>query len=306
VTSGSSPGGAPAELPTVSIVVPVLNDPDRLARCLAALDDQTYPAHLVEVVVVDNGSRPDALPSLPEDTRFRLLREPSAGSYAARNTGLAAANGEVLAFTDSDCTPHVDWVEQGVRAIAASSADAVGGAILLTFPAGAEPRNGPELYEAVHGFPQQRYVERDGFAATANMFARASAFERVGPFDADLQSGGDTQWGRRLTGSGLRLAYAPLARVDHPARSSWRELTRKSRRVADGLASQQQRTARGVVRAVVLELRAAARAWRPTRQPVSISWDRWRGARYAAAVTWVRLIRVAALLRPPVPRRDHS
>ncbi|MGH7859534.1 MAG: glycosyltransferase family A protein, partial [Candidatus Binatia bacterium] len=124
-----------AAVPLVSVVVPTFGDAEGLGRCLAALELQTYPADRYEVVVVDNGSRPAVV--LPESRRARRLEiEPKPGSYAARNRGVRSSRGEIFAFTDADCAPRADWLEQGVAALGIDPAvHPVAGRIELTFAA---------------------------------------------------------------------------------------------------------------------------------------------------------------------------
>lgn len=281
--------------PTVSVVVPVYNDVTALERCLDALAEQDYPAELVEVLVVDNASTDDVSAALSAGSRVRLLHEARRGSYAARNTGVREAKGEVLAFTDSDCVPRSDWLQRGVAALTADPRpDAVGGAIEIFFPHGPDPRTGPEHFEIRHEFQQRTYIEEWSFAATANVFVTREVFDRVGMFDPELQSGGDTDWGTRLVAGGGRLVYAPEVVVGHPARSGWRELGRKSVRVAGGIADRTGHLGRRAL---------AHRAYREARGGVSVwvrIWDGSRPApsdvagklRYAAAVSYVRALRV--------------
>lgn len=292
--------------PTVSVVVPVYNDVPALRRCLAALERQDYATDKVQVLVVDNASSDDVSVAVPKDPRFRLLHEARRGSYAARNTGVQAATGEVLAFTDSDCVPRSDWLRRGVAALSAEPRpDAIGGAIEIFFPHGPDPRTGPEHFEIRNEFQQRRYVEEWSFAATANVFVTREVFDRVGPFNPELKSGGDTDWGTRLVGSGGRLVFAPQVVVDHPARSSWRELGRKSVRVANGIVDRTQHLGRGAL---------ARRAYREARGGLSIwlrVWDGTRPAptdtpgrlRYAAAFSYVRALRVGVHLRRLARRR---
>lgn len=222
------------DLPTVTVVVPVHNGTDLLRGCLERLRTQDYPAHLVDVVVVDNNSTENVGAVVPDDPRFRLLNETRKGSYAARNTALAVAEGEVIAFTDADCAPHADWLTEGVRALRAEPrADMVAGAIHLAFDHG-EARTGCEVYEAAHSFRQDWYLTERQFGATANVLTWRSTLDRVGTFDASLQSRGDAQWGRRVAAAGLLQRYAGEAVVDHPARATWSELMTKQLRVARG------------------------------------------------------------------------
>lgn len=231
-TSGSDP--VPSTLPTVTVVVPVHDGVDLLRGCLSALQAQDYPAHLVDVVVVDNNSTEDVASAVPDDPRFRLLRETRRGSYAARNKALEVAGGEVVAFTDADCTPHRDWLSRGVDALRTEPRAAmVAGAIRLAFEHG-DARTGCEVYESEHSFRQDWYLAERQFGATANVLTWRTTLDDVGTFDASLQSRGDAQWGRRVAASGGLQRYAGDAVVDHPARASWSELMTKQVRVARG------------------------------------------------------------------------
>ncbi|WP_406672106.1 glycosyltransferase, partial [Natronospira sp.] len=87
----------------VAVIVPVYDDARRLAGCLRALEEQTYPADRYQVLVVDNGSGEDIAGVCRAFPRVRCVSEPRPGSYAARNKGIACTEGEFLAFTDSDC-----------------------------------------------------------------------------------------------------------------------------------------------------------------------------------------------------------
>lgn len=214
----------------VSVVIPVYDDWERLARCLEALEAQDLDGR-PEIVVVDNGSTeppPARLPGAP-----RVLRCDTPGSYAARNAGVAAASGAIVAFTDADCVPRPDWLRHGVAALAADpAADAAAGRVEVT-AADAGARTRVESFELWCGFAQRAYVRR-GFGATANLFVRRAALERAGPFDETLLSGGDKEWGRRLTRAGGRLVYAGDAVVAHPARATRAQLRRKVVRLVGG------------------------------------------------------------------------
>jgi glycosyltransferase involved in cell wall biosynthesis len=223
------------------VIVPVFNHKGELNRCLAALATQTFPRKRFEVVIVDNGpvegsaARIDELTvALSEFPHSQALHQPLPGSYAARNLGLTAASGEVLAFTDDDCIPQSDWLLTGVSYLHDHpDVDAVAGAIEI-FALDDVRRTGAELYELRHGFQQEKYVHTGGFGATANLFARRAAFELVGAFDATLKSGGDKEWGYRGKLGGLTMVFDSAVRVRHPARRSLAELRTKAYRVADG------------------------------------------------------------------------
>jgi glycosyltransferase involved in cell wall biosynthesis len=223
-----------APSPRVSVIVPVYNDPARLRACLAALNDQSYPPDRFEVVVVDNGSSPPVRTWLTDSERIRGFSESLPGSYAARNRGISNARGEIVAFCDADCLPHPDWIEMGVaRLTDDTGAHLVGGKIEI-FPRDRLRPTAVELYEMVTYLRQREYVERRGFAATANLFAFRSVFEEVGRFDEIAKSSGDVEWCQRAVARGFRLVYADRARVRHPAQSSLRGLMRRVARLVGG------------------------------------------------------------------------
>lgn len=215
--------------PRVSVVIPVRDDAARLRACLRALERQSLTEPF-EILVVDNGSADEPSAVVESHPRARLLFEEKPGSYAARNTGVKAAKGETLAFTDSDCLPAPDWLERGLaRAVEAGDRAFVGGRVDV-FARNPERPTAAELYELVHGFPQRAYVENESFSVTANMFVNRSAFDLVGQFEEGVISSGDFDWGRRARAVRVRPVYADDVRVGHPARHSLRELARKSRR----------------------------------------------------------------------------
>ncbi len=240
--------------PQVSVLIPVFNDEQRLATCLAALQRQTYPQERYEVIVIDNASTVDIKSVVQKFSRARYCFEGRPGSYAARNKGLEIAGAEVLAFTDSDCIPADDWLERGVEALQNNpDCGLVGGAITVFYKNPARP-TAVELYENLRAFPQRRYIERDNFGATANVFTHRGIFDAVGHFNDGLKSGGDAEWGKRVAAAGYRLCYAEDVRVAHPARSTFAEYYTKTVRVMSGLpAFRQGNIPRRVVLAQLLK-----------------------------------------------------
>lgn len=216
-------------LPFVDVIIPHLNDHDRLGQCLELLKRQTYPADSFQITVVDNGSeRPiDAVLARFPGVHGLVATERGCGS--ARNWGVAGTRGDILAFTDSDCQPSADWLLNGVRLLSPGSGiDIVGGQIEV-FPVDAANPTDAELYEMVFGFECRRYVERKHFACGANILVSRRAFEAIGPF-RDANQPEDLEWGRRATGLGYRIAFGADARIRHPARHTMAELRKKIER----------------------------------------------------------------------------
>lgn len=212
----------------VSVVVPVRDGARQLPACLDALAAQEG-APAFEVVVVDNGSRDDtAALARGHELRPRVVTEPRPGSYRARNAGIRAAVGDVVAFTDADCRPRPGWLRAGVHALA--TYDVVGGAVRQT--RGAVPTVW-ELWDSAHYLDQEALVVQ-GFAATANLLTRRGLLDLVGGFDDALLSSGDLDLCRRAGRQGARIGYAATAVVEHPTRSTVAATWRLHRRLGAG------------------------------------------------------------------------
>lgn len=218
----------------VSVIVPVFNDSERLKLCLQALENQTYPKHSYEIIVVDNNSDEDISEVVQQFSQTSFTSEKQPGSYAARNQGISVAKGDILAFTDSDCIPMCDWIEKGVASLlSAPDCGLAAGKIRLFFKDPDQP-TAVELYESVTAFRQEKYVEESKFGVTANLFTFKTVVNSVGPFNATLKSSGDLEWGNRVFEAGYKQVYASDACVDHPARSSLKQLHKKTTRVIGG------------------------------------------------------------------------
>jgi len=220
---------------SVSVIIPVFNDADRLRLCLQCLSEQSYTGP-TSIFVVDNGST-DHIASVKRDfPAMTWMLEPAPGSYNARNRGLSAANSEIVAFTDSDCQPHRDWLKEAVAALSAHpTASFIGGRIDLILRNSDNKLSIAEVYDLAAGFPQQRrFVERAHFAMTANMVTRRAVIDRVGRFNGAMKSGGDREWGNRAWECAGPGVYVDDMIVLHPVRADTEEILKRARRVAGG------------------------------------------------------------------------
>lgn len=224
-------------LPKVSVVVPVYNGEADLPKLINCLQAQTYPANLLEYLLVDNNScdRTAAIlqTSAAQDSRSLTLRPLTEnkiqGSYAARNTGIRAAAGEILAFTDADCRPQPSWISALIQPFADPDVVIVAGEI-VALP-------GKTLLEQ-HADRQDTLSQKHTLAhpfcpygQTANLAIRRQALERVGLFRPYLTSGGDADlcWRIQRQNAG-RLEFAPTAIVQHRHRATLQELQSQWRR----------------------------------------------------------------------------
>jgi GT2 family glycosyltransferase len=214
-------------LGSVTVVIPHRGPDKGLELCLLALRKQSYPRMNIETIVVVNEPVDRTLDfSLEPDES--VLWQPNYYSYAARNTGIARASGEIIAFTDSDCIPDHDWIRAGVEAIT-QGADMVAGRVDLAF---SSKRLSPAAcYEKLFAFDQEKNAA-SGYSATANLIVRTSLFRDIGVFDEEAQTGADFEWTSRAVSHGSSITYEPGAVVRHPARETMEELFAKARRTS--------------------------------------------------------------------------
>ena len=213
-------------IPRVSIVIPHLNQPEFLARCLAALAPQIAAVTDAETIVVDNGSKTLPAAICAPYPWVKLTQEATPGPGPARNLGISKAQGILLAFIDADCVPDPHWLSSILAAFESNPAVVIaGGDVRIGLTDAARP-TALEAYECVFAYRQKDYIEQAGFSGTGNLAMRRQAFEAVGPF-AGIELAEDRDWGRRANARGLRIHYLESMIVYHPARQSFAELRGK-------------------------------------------------------------------------------
>ena len=278
-------GGTGAQAPRISVVMPHLNEPALLALCLETLAAQRRPAD--EVIVVDDGSAVPPEAVVAAHPGARLVRGPGLGPGPARNAGIAASTGEVIALIDSDCLADPGWLEAAAREIVVPGTDVLGGDVRVTVADPGRP-TGVEAYELVYAYRMDRYVAREGYTGTGNLIAWRRVFDAVGGF-AGMGIAEDMDWGQRATRMGFALRFVPDMRVRHPAHADVAGLYRKwDRHVAHFHETARERRG-GMAR---LALKAAAMPLSPLAEvPRILASDRLpdMGARVRA---WGVLARV--------------
>lgn len=215
----------------ISVILPHLNQPEYLERTLVALKAQSYPSSHFEIIVVDNGSRPESLEAVSAMSKtygFSLFQESEPGPGPARNTGVSQAKHDNLAFIDADCVPDPNWVGAIAKFLEVKPDAAIGGDVRILYD---EPTNLTEIeaYESVFAYQQKNYIEKKNFSGTGNLAMTRASFEKVGPFRG-LGVAEDRDWGQRATNLGIATLYNPEMIVFHPGRISFEDLCIKWRR----------------------------------------------------------------------------
>ncbi|BAY12913.1 glycosyltransferase [Calothrix sp. NIES-2098] len=222
-------------LPKVSVVVPIYNGEADLPDLISCLLSQTYPQDRVEYLLVDNNSS-DRTPTflktaaeLSPLTIHPVSENQIQSSYAARNTGIRSATGEIIAFTDADCRPQPQWLELLIQPFINLDVVIVVGEI-TALPGKTILEQHADRQETL----SQKHTLSHPFCAygqTANLAIRRLALEKVGMFRPYLTTGGDADicW-RILMAKIGKLEFAPNAIVQHRHRTTFQELQSQWRR----------------------------------------------------------------------------
>ena len=213
----------------LSVIVATRNRAGLLDGCLSHLAVQDLDRRRYEVIVVDNGSH-DATPTVVERWKlrssvFRSVHEPNVGLSNARNAGIAAAKGEIVAFVDDDAGPYPDWSSAVLRSYQSEpDVAAVGGPVELVFETGRPAWLTPALETWFSGVDlgEARLVQPGPVLAGSNMSIRADWLAALGGFSPrlgrtanSLLSNDETDLLERLADGGGLVVYEPTARVRH-------------------------------------------------------------------------------------------
>ncbi|MCP5015401.1 MAG: glycosyltransferase [Ketobacter sp.] len=278
-------------LPRVTVIVPVFNGEATLKALLEALDSQSYPRDRLQVLIADDASTDGTSTLLERSGKelevVKLLG--NSGSYAARNAALSKSRGQVIAFTDADCQPDANWLEQGVRALHSKGGGLVAGAVSIE---PVDSRSVIQCYDQAFGIQQAFFASRQHFGATANLFVDYQVFEKVSGFDEQLRSGGDKAFCDACTAAGLSFSYAPDCRVRHAPRTSLHELVVKQKRVA--LGHVRIYPLWSLYRLVPLSMRPRESFDYSTFCRDTTPWFRWR---FRATYYWLELVYLATYVR---------
>ncbi len=217
-----------ADTPVFSVVVPTMGRAARLKNCLAALASLDFPPDGYEVVVVNDGGGPDTdrvISSWEGRPSLRRASTEAEGPAAARNSGIEAARGRFIAFTDDDCEPDSDWLRALQDALEANPGCAAGGRV-VNGATGRCAAGSQVVLEAAYA-----HFNRDPggarFYATINLAFPAEELRRLGGFDEGLRHAEDRELCDRWFWSGRRFVSAPRAVVRHMRELTLREFWRQ-------------------------------------------------------------------------------
>ena len=214
------------EYPKVSVVVCAYNADKTIDSCLVSLKELNYPNY--EVIVVNDGSSDRTLEIAKSYDYIKLITQENKGLSVARNVGLEAATGEIIAYTDSDCVADPDWLTYMVAKFLSSGLSAVGGP---NFPP-PEDSLVPSCVAVSPGGPTHVLLSDEvaEHIPGCNMAFRREALLEIGGFDPLFRAAGDDVdvcW--RLQDKGYTIGFSPAAVVWHFRRNTVKDYLKQQR-----------------------------------------------------------------------------
>lgn len=216
--------------PLISIAIFTYNRGWLLGETLTALQEQSTPLDVFEIVVVNNASTDNTAQVIQNFSQkfpfFKNVYEPSLGQSHARNAALYAASTEWVCYLDDDAKAAPNYVEIALRVIAAGKFVCFGGAIL---PWRRDPLPTWFLdeyeYTSHHALTQETQLTNTAFVFGGNMAVRKDIALSIGGFDANFGMQGkqvgygeETEFQTRIHAAGHALGYIPDLLVYHYAR----------------------------------------------------------------------------------------
>lgn len=212
-------------LPRVSVVVPAFNAQRTLGFLLDSLESLDYPDY--EVFVVNDGST-DVTADVAHMYPVTLINQPHRGASAARDAGLRASQGEIVAYVDSDVRVETNWLKSLVEPFEDPEVAATTGRTIF--------QRNDKCTSWVRSLDiERRNAQRKTHTRLAN--GPNSAFRRdrlleVGGFDPRWFHAEDTEVSYRLWQNGHQIRYVPSAIVHHVPEENWWVFARKRYRDA--------------------------------------------------------------------------
>ncbi|MBN1356996.1 glycosyltransferase [bacterium] len=216
----------PGGLPAITVAVCVYNGAVTIESCLESLMNLEYPRDRITILVVDDGST-DRTPEIIRRFPVRCITGENRGVAHARNTALAHAETDLIAFIDADCRADSRWLVDLVPLFDQAQTGVVGGKIVT-----------PGEHPLARYYQIRRIVSNEEFSgdypfsppflATANVMFRRDLVVGMGGFNPAFRAGEDADLCWRIQQTGYRIVYIPAGTVYHHHRTTLRELFRQA------------------------------------------------------------------------------
>lgn len=214
----------------ISVIIPTFNSAKELIKCLESFKAQTISNESFEVIVVDDGSidgTKDAATKYP----VRYIYQQNRGPAAARNNGANQAQGEIILFTDADCEPQPNWIEEMIKPLDDPQVVGVKGAYKTRQR---EPVARLVQIEYEHKYERMKKFQYIDFIDTYSAGYRKDIFLKYNGFDERYPKASveDQEFSFRLSHDGHKMVFNPDAVVFHKHSASLMGYLRKKYKIA--------------------------------------------------------------------------
>ncbi|MBI2470088.1 MAG: glycosyltransferase [Planctomycetes bacterium] len=205
--------------PFLSIIIPTYNRSAQLAVCLKTLTKSSYPADHFEVIIVDDGSEISqdlVVASFRNFLNITLIRQAHAGVAIGRNTGAAKAKGEFLVFTDDDCQPAPNWLQELAAHFLKYPDCIIGGRTINILPDNIYSTASQLLISFLFGYyntnpAQARFLNGSNLAVPKDLFLKLGGFDKR----FFLVGAEEREFCARWMKYGFQMIYVPEILVYH-------------------------------------------------------------------------------------------
>lgn len=200
--------------PILSIIIPTHNSESTIKRCLDSLLSQSIPREQFEIIIVDDGSKDKTVQIANECKADNVIVTEPCFQGKARNIGAKNAQGEFLAFIDSDCSAKDGWIGSIISEL--KKLDAVTGPIIN----GNSQSNvaWAEYLIEFGGWDEYRQRSKVRFLPGCNQAYKKSIFEKTDGF-TETPSSEDVLFGESLRKTGITPQFSPMVKVEHLCRT---------------------------------------------------------------------------------------
>ena len=197
----------------VSIVISTYNSADEIKKCIKGLEGQSFPRERYEIIVIDDGST-DNTGVIAKDHDILYYFQENKGPASARNKGVELAKGDIVLFTDADCIPDKNWIEEMVSPFKNPEIAGVKGAYKNKQKSLWARFAQIEFCERYKLLLKNEYID---FVDTYSAGYRKDLFLSLGGFDTSfpVPNNEDTDFSYRISLNGYKMVFNPNAVVWH-------------------------------------------------------------------------------------------
>jgi len=194
-----------------SVIIPMRNEEENIARCLTSLQHLQIAAEEFEVIVVDNGSGDHSVEvarQFQQSINLKILERPGIYISGARNAGAGVARGSYLAFLDADCEAKPDWLSQAASMISRGSPGIFGSFYLI-------PDGSSWVARNWYGDRERKESGEVSDLPGGDLFVSRELFCRLQGFDESIQTNEDFEFCQRARADGMSICSLPELSVIH-------------------------------------------------------------------------------------------